>query len=366
MIVNFLVVSFLMSFFTVWGVIALFGRFKIIGIDGKKGGPQKFHQNPTPRTGGIGIFIVFLAVSTMLLYIKHEDGFIVLTAVASPAFFAGLAEDLIEHVRPLIRLGATILSGLLGAYLLGATLTRTGFPLIDGLLSIGVIALPITVFMVAGVTNAFNIIDGYNGLASMVSIIILLALGYVSFKVSDSFLLYTSFIMVFIILGFFMWNYPFGKIFLGDGGVYFIGFIIAEISILLVISHKQVSPWFPLLLCIYPIFETVFSIYRKKIVRKMSPGLPDGLHLHMLIYKRVVKSLFGLRKNENNDKLYNNFATSPFLWLLASFGVIPAVLFWNNTIALMIFTAIFIIIYISVYKMIINFKFKIWKSAAFK
>ena len=66
-------------------------------------------------------------------------------------------------------------------------------------------------------------------------------------------------------LGFFVWNFPAGLIFLGDGGAYFLGFYVAELAILLLHRNPAVSPMFPLLLCIYPVFETLFSIYRRTL-----------------------------------------------------------------------------------------------------
>jgi UDP-N-acetylmuramyl pentapeptide phosphotransferase/UDP-N-acetylglucosamine-1-phosphate transferase len=64
-----------------------------------------------------------------------------------------------------------------------------------------------------------------------------------------------------------IWNYPRGKIFLGDGGAYLLGFWLAELSVLLVVRHPEVSPWFPMLLLVYPIFETLFSMYRSKVLQ---------------------------------------------------------------------------------------------------
>ena len=84
-------------------------------------------------------------------------------------------------------------------------------------------------------------------------------------------------------LGFFVWNFPAGLIFLGDGGAYFLGFYLAELAILLLHRNPEVSPMFPLLLCIYPVFETLFSIYRRKCAarpagrhaRRRPPAQPD-------------------------------------------------------------------------------------------
>jgi hypothetical protein len=116
----------------------------------------------------------------------------------------------------------------------------------------------VTVFAVAGVANSINIIDGFNGLASMCCVLILLCLAYVGFQVDDLLVAWLALAGVGAVLGFFVWNFPAGLIFLGDGGAYFMGFYLAEVAILLLHRNPTVSPMFPLLLCIYPVFETVF------------------------------------------------------------------------------------------------------------
>ncbi len=99
------------------------------------------------------------------------------------------------------------------------------------------------------------------------------------------------------IFGFFIWNWPYGKIFLGDAGAYFIGFMIGMLSVLLVVRNHEVSAWFPLVLVIYPVMETLFSIYRRYIVHKISPGQPDRLHLHSLVYSRILKIKNPINRN---------------------------------------------------------------------
>ena len=71
--------------------------------------------------------------------------------------------------------------------------------------------------------------------------------------------------------------------------------MLGELSIMLVMRNRDVSAWYPVLLFMYPIFETCFSIYRKKFIRGMSPGIPDGVHLRMLVYKRLMRWAVGAR-----------------------------------------------------------------------
>jgi UDP-N-acetylmuramyl pentapeptide phosphotransferase/UDP-N-acetylglucosamine-1-phosphate transferase len=146
----------------------------------------------------------------------------------------------------------------------------------------------LTVLAVAGIANAINIIDGFNGLASVVTICMLISLDYVALQVNDMFVLVAALIVAGAAAGFLVWNYPGGWIFLDDGGAYFLGFMLGELSILLVMRNHQVSTWYAALLLIYPVFKTLFSVYRRLFVRGKSPGMPDGIHLHSLIFRRLV------------------------------------------------------------------------------
>src|SRR5262249_25052477 len=144
-----------------------------------------------------------------------------------------------------------------------------------------------TMFAVGGVANSINIIDGYNGLAGGHAVIVLAAMAGVSALGADTFLVASPLAIIGALLGVFAWNYPRGKMFLGDGGAYLLGFWLGELSVLLVVRHPEISPWFPMLLLVYPIFETLYSMYRRKVVGGLSPGQPDRMHLHQVIYGRL-------------------------------------------------------------------------------
>ena len=156
-------------------------------------------------------------------------------------------------------------------------------------------------FVVTGVANSVNIIDGFNGLSSMCAMLILGAVAYVAFQVDDWSVMWLALAGIGALAGFFVWNYPAGLVFLGDGGAYFVGFYVAEVAILLLHRNPQVSPMFPLLACIYPVFETLFSMYRRRVLQDRSPGVPDGIHLHSLIYRRVVRWAAGASQGEVAD-----------------------------------------------------------------
>ncbi len=323
-------------------------------------GPQKFHASPVPRIGGLGIVMGVLAGAWVMWSreaLAGQQAFVLL-ACGLPALVAGLTEDLTKRVTPAHRLLATAVSALLAVWLLDAVLIRTAIPGLDWIVQFPILAALVSVFVVAGVANAINIIDGFNGLASMCGVLILLCLAYVAFQVNDLLLAWLALAGVGALLGFFVWNFPAGLIFLGDGGAYFLGFYIAELAIMLLHRNPTVSPMFPLLLCIYPVFETVFSIYRRRFLRAMPPSMPDGIHLHSLIYRRVMRWAVGNRSAKALTR--RNSMTSPYLWLLCMFAAIPSVLFWDNTAVLSVLILLFGVSYVALYWRIVRFKSPRW------
>lgn len=331
-----------------------------LSSDHEQSGPQKFHAHPVPRIGGIGIFIGALAGLTILCLVEFAQSWLLLSLMgcALPAFLSGLAEDVTKNVSPRRRLFFTCISALLALIFVDGLVDRSGITYIDSLLALPLVAPLVTILSIAGITNAVNIIDGFNGLASMCVMLILLAICYVAYQVGDKQIYFASLIIFGAVLGFFIFNFPAGLIFLGDGGAYFLGFMVAELAVLLFHRNPSVSPMFALLICIYPTFETLFSIYRKKFIRKMSPGIPDGVHLHMLVYKRLMRWAIG-RKDAKALTRRNSF-TSPYLWVLCTLSVVPAVLFWNNTPLLVVFILIFSASYVAIYWKIVRFRAPRW------
>jgi UDP-GlcNAc:undecaprenyl-phosphate/decaprenyl-phosphate GlcNAc-1-phosphate transferase len=321
-------------------------------------GPQKFHTQIVPRIGGIGIFLALLITSLVAFLVFGLDRGLLLIQLlicALPTFLAGLLEDLTKKIGVKTRLISTLVSASLVCYFLNIWITSIQTPGIDWLLSIGIISAMFTLISITGLANAYNIIDGFNGLASMVAMISLLAIGYVAFKVNDPVLASTCLIVLGAIGGFFTWNYPKGLIFLGDGGAYLTGFLIACLSILLVQRNLNVSPWFALLVNAYPIFETLFTIWRRKVHQGKNPGLPDGAHFHSLIYRRIIR--WAEVKDSNETASYaKNAKTSPYLWLLSSLAVFPAIIWWQSTWILQCFAFLFCISYLWAYNAMVKFR----------
>ena len=200
--------------------------------DSNLSGVQKFHTIAVPRVGGIAIFFgIFLALCVRYFENAEVGLFGLLLVMCSlPAFLSGLAEDLTKKVGVKVRLLATMVSAGLAGYFLNSWLGSVQILGIDNLMmAYPFVAVVITCFAVGGVANAFNIIDGYNGLSSMVAVIILSGIAYVAFQVNDYPIMIAALAMIGALLGFLVFNYPRGAIFLGDGGAYFVGFWIAEL-----------------------------------------------------------------------------------------------------------------------------------------
>jgi UDP-GlcNAc:undecaprenyl-phosphate GlcNAc-1-phosphate transferase len=358
MAMKLLVLAFFVSLVTTLVLIRYQHLHEKVSSDHDLSGPQKFHTHAVPRIGGVGIFLALVIsawLSHSILSLERDLLLLQICMCALPAFAIGLIEDLTKKMGVKTRLIATAASAYMGVYFLNVLITKIQIPGVDWDLSISVIAIIFTIIAVTGLANAYNIIDGFNGLASMVAIISLLAIGYVAFKANDPVLASTCLIVIGAIGGFFIWNYPRGLIFLGDGGAYLIGYLIATLSILLVIRNPSVSPWFALLVNAYPIFETLFTIWRRKVHQGKSPSLPDGAHFHSLIYRRVIRWA-EVHESKETASYAKNAKTSPYLWFLSSLAVFPAIVWWQTTWILQCFALLFCVSYVMVYNAVVKFK----------
>lgn len=353
-----LIAAFFASFIATILIIRTQKLHVAISGDQDFDGPQKFHTQAVPRIGGLAIGLgVFISIAVGLQNGNDSFDKLLFLFCAMPAFGIGMAEDFAKRVSIRKRLILTALGALLACFYLNAKITHLGVSGLDLLLSFPAISVALTIFAITGLANAYNIIDGFNGLSSMVGIMTLLALGYMGIKLNDPTITFLSLTMASAILGFFLLNYPRGLIFLGDGGAYLIGFWVAVLSVLLINRHSEISPWFGLLVNAYPILETLFTIYRRRFHQGRSPGHPDGMHFHSLIFRRILNP--GHIQNEL-DWFNANSKTSPYLWVLSSLALIPAINFWASTPLLIAFTAIFTISYLWLYKKMVTFKTPKW------
>lgn len=325
--------------------------------------PQKMHYGDIPRAGGVGIILALLLGLAIFMFIKKDLEVLLFIPPMLLIFASGILEDFANSISPKKRLILQTLGSLIMVLSYKYIITDIGFNMP---IPLGII---FSVFCIVGIINAINIIDGFNGLAGGYAVLVFLSIGIVSYIVDKELIVYMCIISIGSILGFMVLNFPKGKIFLGDGGAYLIGFILACLLIMLTqnrigqnvdintiklifgyvessiantidSTNIKVSAYFGLCVMIYPVFEVIFSVWRKKFVRNMSAMEPDGVHFHMLIYKRATRS---------------NYKTSILIWLFNLPFLIGAVIFFDNTLILLILIVIFIVLYLSIYFKIVNF-----------
>jgi UDP-N-acetylmuramyl pentapeptide phosphotransferase/UDP-N-acetylglucosamine-1-phosphate transferase len=218
------------------------------------------------------------------------------------------------------------------------------------------VAVAFTAFAVGGVANAFNIIDGFNGLAAGTAMIVLAAMGLVGLHLGDTQLNSVCVVLAATATGFLFVNWPFGKLFLGDGGAYFLGFSVAWVAVLLLERHAEVSAWCPLLICAYPVLEVVFSMLRRR-TRRSNVMHPDRLHLHSLVKRRIVRQLF-----PSTHRTLRNSITGALLWGMTLLPALWAVPFFDNTPMLAIGMLFFGVTYQALYVRLVWFGWKrLWR-----
>ena len=321
-------------------------------------GAQKIHDHWVPRLGGLPIAVAAFVGTMCWAWYTHPAFTLLATSLivcALPIFCAGLLEDLTRRVSPGLRLWVAFFSAALAFWLLDARMLRTDIPLLDLLLNrYTLLSLLVTMVAVGGVAHATNIIDGCNGLAGGVCVIALSAIGAIAAQAGDAFVGSTAAIVAGAVLGFLGWNFPKGRIFLGDAGAYMLGCLMAILALMLVVRNPEVSPWSLLLVLIYPVWETLFSMFRRGRHKLSSISQPDALHLHQLLMRRVVRRYGANPKGRH--KMKRNAGTSPYLWLLSGLSAIPAVVFWNHSGWALAASLVFVVTYGLSYRAVVTFR----------
>lgn len=292
-------------------------------------GIQDVHHGDVPRIGGVALFIG-LAVAWVIAPKDLAEFLRPLFFCACPLFFIGFLEDITGKVSVGLRFIVSFASALLAKYLIGVGITQVGVLVVDGFLGTELGSYLFTAFAVAGIVNAINIVDGFNGLTASVVITVCLVFAYLAALSADDLMVQYSLLIAAVTLGFVLVNYPKGSLFLGDGGAYVLGFLVAWIAILVPHRSAIVSNWSSLLVLSYPVIEVLFTIYRR-VKRRQHPGHPDRLHLHSLIYGRVICQYFPAL-----PKYKKNALVMPIIliYMLLSEGLV--LVFYNDKNSLII------------------------------
>lgn len=294
-----LTVSFLIS-----AAIVIFGhRFFEQGRRNDLAAVQSAHVVRAPRIGGVAVVASF-ALGTLLWPSDADSGLnhVHLLVSLTPVLIVGLAEDLGFFASPRLRLIAAAVSGALFIALVSQWLPRAGVPGLNTAMQWAPFAIGFSIFLAVGISHAFNLIDGLNGLAGFTAVAAAIALAVIAQQAGlvghrDALVLLGA-----AILGFLVLNFPLGTIFLGDAGAYVIGHVMVWTAISIVWNSPQITPWAMLLIFFWPVADTLLAIYRRAhLGRPISH--PDRLHFHQLVMRAVEIKFFGRKKRRLTNPL---------------------------------------------------------------
>lgn len=247
--------------------------YKIGAVDVPKD-DRRMHKVPKPRLGGLAIFFSF--VLTLLFFYDKSDAILAMILGSFIIVVVGIIDDAVR-LRAVIKFVAQIAAALV---VVGNGVVIERINLFGDYIEFGYLSIPITVLWIVGLTNAVNLIDGLDGLACGISTISAIALLIVTILMGDFKVALLVAILAGSCIGFLPYNLNPAKIFVGDTGAMFLGFILAVISIQGVFkTHAVLTFVIPFLILGVPIFDTAFAIIRRLLTGK-HPFEPDRGHLH--------------------------------------------------------------------------------------
>ena len=304
---------------------------------------QKIHLAETPRLGGLIILIVLTFFT--LFHAEEKIAFILKPCllIIVPLFLTALKEDLFHNVKPLLRLIGLLMSGTLFVIIFNGPYPHFEEIFFETWLENHLVILIFYAFALTGLANGSNLTDGVNGLCSFVFLSILGSLLFLSYQVTDDTLAMIILIIMVLITTFLIFNYPWGKIFLGDLGAYAIAFLTGMLTIIFFGRHPEISPWFPVLILIYPITEVVFSMLRR-FYSHQSVFAADTKHLHIKIF-------YFLRKVPQL-KRYANASVTPLLTFLWIYPLIVTPWVFKKPTLILFFIPFFWLVYGTLYYLI--------------
>lgn len=301
-------------------------HLKFTGAEDDTSAVQASHTVPTPRIGGVAI-MAGMVVGALVSLLQGNSLYLVLLLTGVPMFLTGLGEDLFRHVSTKIRYLSTVVSAAIAVWATGIWITTADSYGLEWAFALPPLAILITLFVVASYCHAFNLIDGLNGLASGTGILIAVGLAGIAVQAEQQEIVAMCMITAVSIAGFFIFNFPFGRIFLGDGGAYIIGYMLTWIGLVILHLEPATSTWALFLVFFWPLADTLFAIYRR-VSRGVSLDTADRLHFHQVVLRGL--EIFFLGRNKRSTA--NPLATSVLLPVIAV-PVFTGVYLWDNPLA---------------------------------
>jgi len=316
--------------------------YKRIGLNQYKA-IQRIHLHETPRLGGMVILTSLSIYAARLPLGETRELLTLLLLSLTPSLFFSFKEDLFHNVRPLLRLLSLLASGLLFVKYYSGPWPQVSIPVVGPFLSTPLGILLFYPLAMATVTNGMNLIDGVNGLCAVVSLSILGILTFLAHQTLDHAMLMTASSIGLLLMVFLLFNYPYGRIFLGDLGAYSLGMMLSMLVIVTYGRHPELPSWGAVLIVVYPLTEVVFSLMRR-LVKGNSVSRPDLLHLHLKLY------LFF--KPQPHFKRMANAIVMPTLSILWLAPLILMTWFYQKPIFILVGILIFLTLYGLLYKKI--------------
>ena len=331
--------GFLISIFLSTVLILIALKSKLFGYD-QNTGVQKIHSKKALRLGGSVIYIsIFISIISLN---QLNEKLLIGAICALPMFIICFLEDLSLNVKITSRLLGCILSSFLLLTFNEINVNSLNIVFLDKFLSIYFFSLLFTVVGITATANAWNFIDGLNGLSSGVGIICLISFYFLSDTGHLPYIRPLIINFIGILFGFFLLNIITGRLFLGDTGSYLIGFFVAWIGLEIYFNDKSISSWVIFLIILFPAIELIFSFFRRLLLKK-SPFRADNKHLHTILYLL-------LRKNfKKFSEIYLNSFTGLVLIFFACFPSITYFIFGNKLENVYQIISIYIIIYLVLY-----------------
>ncbi|MDQ0199063.1 glycosyltransferase family 4 protein [Neobacillus ginsengisoli] len=247
--------------------------FKIGATD--KPNHRKVHVKIMPRLGGLAIFLSFL----IGVLINNPDGEYHLPILIGGIIIVltGMLDD-VKEISPKLKLAGQVAAAAVVVIWGNLNVDFINLPF-GGKIEFGFLSIPLTMIWIIGITNAINLIDGLDGLAGGVSTIALLTIAGMSIIQGNMYVSVMALILAASTAGFLLYNFHPAKIFMGDTGALFLGFMIGVLSLLGYKNVTFISLIIPVIILGVPISDTFFAIIRR-LVNKQPLSAPDKSHLH--------------------------------------------------------------------------------------
>lgn len=291
----FFLILFLLLLSFCWQRAFNFFRFK--SYEGK----QRVHLNEIPRLGGFLIFTFLIFV----VFIDFEQSSLLCNLLISsvPILMVGIKEDIFHNTSNHARLIGMTLSVILFFTIHPMIFPKIDLPILGEIISNYYVGLPFFLFASLVIINGTNLIDGMNGLMAFSTLSQLVALLFLTVLSADYEISKVIVLLIIPILIFLFFNFPLGRIFIGDFGAYFIGFTMSMIVIIFFGRNPQLLSWNAVLILFYPSIELLFSFIRKIFIDKIGSQTADNKHLHTLLFNYYKKRFLSVSIANNLTSL---------------------------------------------------------------